>query len=272
MEDYTNIMSKYSIICYIHGVFKTTMDNHINKKVGCPRCVGKGFNIEDKMKSLTHLKYIKHDKDKIHVECVKCNHIYSKTYTNHTKQKCPKCSIKGRKNLTLEEIQHKLSKLKTNYHYVLESYTSYSKPFIIICPKHGEFKQSLQNHFQGQRCPKCKTSKGENKIINFLNKNNIDYIHQHTFNDCLNPNTFHKLIFDFFIPSLNLCIEYDGELHYKAVTHFGGINTLNDIQFKDKVKDDYCINNNITLIRIPFTQIKKINEILYETIQISNIT
>ena len=57
-----------------------------------------------------------------------------------------------------------------------------------------------------------------------------------------------------------MCIEYDGEQHYKSVEHWGGLNGLLDRQKKDKIKTDYCLINNIKLIRIKYNQ--KINDIL----------
>ena len=57
--------------------------------------------------------------------------------------------------------------------------------------------------------------------------------------------------FDFYLPEYNLCIEYDGIQHFKVI----GWNTqekLNKTQEHDKIKDLYCKNNNIQLLRISY--------------------
>jgi hypothetical protein len=47
-----------------------------------------------------------------------------------------------------------------------------------------------------------------------------------------------------------LCIEYDGEQHYKPIKFFGGESSLLKQKIKDKIKEEYCVNNQINLIRI----------------------
>ena len=48
----------------------------------------------------------------------------------------------------------------------------------------------------------------------------------------------------------NICIEFDGRQHYESIDYFGGDITLNKIKNRDKIKNDFCKNNNIRLIRI----------------------
>ena len=83
-------------------------------------------------------------------------------------------------------------------------------------------------------------------------------IKEKTFEDCINPKTNYKLRFDFYLPEYNICLEYDGEQHYREVPFF--TDTLADRQYRDKIKDDYYLKNNIPLIRIPYRDKSKINE------------
>lgn len=104
-------------------------------------------------------------------------------------------------------------------------------------------------------------SKGSMKIKQLLIKNNINFIQEQTFEGCLSPKGY-LLKFDFFIPSLNCAIEYDGEQHFIS-TSFGDSNIngderLDTTQKYDKIKNNYCINNNITLIRIPYLRYKEL--------------
>ena len=59
-----------------------------------------------------------------------------------------------------------------------------------------------------------------------------------------------KLYFDFYLPKYNLCIEFDGIQHHKAFNFFGGELKLKDTMIKDNIKNIFCINNGIKLLRI----------------------
>ena len=137
---------------------------------------------------------------------------------------------------------------------------------IIICSKHGEFLQTPNAHLHmSNNCPYCNISKGEDEIEKYLIKEDIHYIRDYRINDCINPITFKKLPFDFYLPKYNKIIEFHGEQHYKKTGYFersaGG---LKGLQYRDKIKKDYCVNNNIELIEIKYTEINNINNILKE--------
>jgi very-short-patch-repair endonuclease len=100
----------------------------------------------------------------------------------------------------------------------------------------------------GTRCPECslKVSKGEDKIIHYLNEKNINFIYDKKHINLKN----HR--FDFQIPEYNIIIEYDGRQHYEEVNKFGGQDQLILQQEKDKEKNEFCKTNGINLIRIPY--------------------
>ena len=139
-----------------------------------------------------------------------------------------------------------------------------SKTYVdIICKKHGVFKQTPDGHIQEQGCPKCHLSKGEIKISNFLNQHNIEYIPQKTFEGCISKR---KLPFDFYLPEKNIAIEYDGEHHFIRNEFFGGNKELELSKIRDEIKDNYCKNNSINLIRIPYYDFNEIETILKDII------
>ena len=51
----------------------------------------------------------------------------------------------------------------------------------------------------------------------------------------------------------NICIEYNGEQHYKPIDKFGGMDSFKTQQEHDKIKRNYCLEHNITLLEIPYT-------------------
>lgn len=106
----------------------------------------------------------------------------------------------------------------------------------------------------------CLKSKGENRIEQVLQELCIDFDREKTFSDCKNPKTNTLLRFDFYLPDYNICIEYDGEQHFKyRETGWNTKEYLKEVQYRDKIKDEYCKNNN-KLIRISFLDYNKINK------------
>ena len=145
------------------------------------------------------------------------------------------------------------------YKYDKTEYLYTNKKVIITCLIHGDFKQTPLSHIQGSGCPNCNESKGEKIISKFLDFNKINYTRQKKFENCKNK---HQLPFDFYIPSKRTCIEFDGEQHFQPVDYFGGIKAYEQLKINDKIKNDYCEENYINLIRIRYDQMDKIEEFL----------
>lgn len=119
-------------------------------------------------------------------------------------------------------------------------------------------------------CGCMRKSKGELYIEEILQSLNIDYERQKRFKDCKNKK---QLPFNFYISNHNICIEYDGEQHYKPIDFWGGETRFLERQLNDKIKNDYCSKNNITLLRIPYTKSKQeIFEIINNLISPATIT
>ena len=56
----------------------------------------------------------------------------------------------------------------------------------------------------------------------------------------------------FTIPELNYCIEYDGRQHFEPVFDFGGDYRFEKIKKHDEIKNIYCLEHNIKLLRISY--------------------
>lgn len=99
------------------------------------------------------------------------------------------------------------------------------------------------------RCDNCtnRYSSLETKVKNYLSENNIEFIMQYKFNDCKDKL---PLPFDFYLPQQNTCIETDGKQHYKIC--FGNEADFHKTKEHDNIKNEYCKNKNINLIRIPY--------------------
>lgn len=96
-------------------------------------------------------------------------------------------------------------------------------------------------------CGCAHRSAGELYIADILKANNIDYIEQYRFID------FNKKSYDFAIIHNNQIIrliEFDGEQHYYEIEQWR--TTLDIIQQRDKEKNNYALQHNIPLVRIPY--------------------
>ncbi len=123
------------------------------------------------------------------------------------------------------------------------------------CEWEAKPRHLLDNH----GCPMCNESMGERNICNFLNNISIDYNRQYKFEDC---KFYKELPFDFYLPQYNCCIEFDGKQHHQIVKHFGGLEGFIDRKIRDTIKNIYCQQNNIKLIRIPYEKLNNIEEVL----------
>lgn len=101
-------------------------------------------------------------------------------------------------------------------------------------------------------CGCVKQSTGEFLIQKFLDSHGISYEKEKIFDDCINPKTNYKLRFDFYLPDYNYCIEFDGQQHFEESSMCS--DTLEDRQYRDNIKNEYCIAHNLQLLRISYLE------------------
>ena len=99
-------------------------------------------------------------------------------------------------------------------------------------------------HLQGHGCKLCNESLLERDINLYLTRNNFLFIREKKF-DWLG-----KQSLDFYIPSLKIAIECQGEQHFKNVIHFGGYNKFLYRKKLDENKYKLCKDHNIKIIYI----------------------
>lgn len=125
------------------------------------------------------------------------------------------------------------------------------------CGRITNVQQSHLVSYHTQSCGKCNISNGETQVKNTLEKLKVKYEQQKTFEGCKNKK---KLRFDFYLPDYNLCIEYQGMQHYCKTRRKEASKQLELIKKCDKIKRDFCQNNNIKLLEIKYTDFNKIEE------------
>lgn len=183
---------------------------------------------------------------------------------------CPKCALisKGyKKRKSLEAFKEELKALYGDkYSYDCTIYTRGNDPTFIRCSVHGIVSTTPKILLRGGGCKHCQMSKGEHKIYTWLTNEDIEFEQEYTFADCYN---IRMLPFDFYLPDINILIEYDGELHYEP-HRFGtedqALIKLEQTKSNDSIKTKYALDNGIKLIRIPYWDYDNIEEILEEVI------
>ena len=259
LVEYNTGKHKIIIICPEHGVFEQNASKHLCGD-GCSSCSGnKKLNTKEFILRANKIHEDRYDysmveyngfENKVKIIC-KIHGVFEQTPNKHigkTHRGCPKCNGGSRK--TSQYFIEECNKVHNNkYDYSLVNYINSSTNVKIICNEHGVFEQRPAHHLNGSCCSKCNKSKGETFIKNYFINHNINFIQEKSFEKCKYLNV---LPFDFYLPIYNCCIEFDGQQHYRPVEYFGGEKAFKLRQKRDKIKTEYCKNNDITLFRIKY--------------------
>lgn len=281
MVNYVDAKTNVKIICPEHGVFEQVPDSH-RRNHGCSYCKGgKKSNTKDFIISSNKIHNSKYDYSLVHyinnvtkvkIKCYKHGVFEQKPQEHIAGNGCKSCgldTITLKKTLSLEKFINKANNVHNEkYDYsLIKEFKGTRLKVKIICSKHGEFNQLANSHLSGAGCPVCNSSQGEQKIKNFLDNNNIEYVSQKKFIDCRN---ILPLPFDFYLPILNLCIEFDGIQHFKQMRNYKKTENLEFRKFKDNIKTNYCTGENgrPNLLRINYKQIYKVDKILKQTLSL----
>lgn len=195
----------------------------------------------------------------LHNKCGNTFEVLPKDFTRGSR--CPHCA--GNKRKTTKEFSDEVHNLTDGEYVLLTEYKNNRTPVTIRHDYCGKEYQVIPKDFlRGNRCPYCKQSKGERLVETILNSLNITYDIQKGYEDLKTNGSY--LRFDFYIPSHNLLIEYDGIQHHEPVKYFGGDKKLKSQQRRDKKKNDYARLNNINLLRVNYLMTPDIikNEII----------
>ena len=268
LVNYKLSSEKIKIICPLHGEFIQQASSH-RKGTGCPSCAGnapltvttflnKAINIHNNKYSYCNLNIVSHETI-IDIICP-IHGKFSQTINSHLSGKgcidCANITIGLKNTKPMDEFIEKSSLIHNNkFSYEKVQYKTLSDEITINCLEHGYFTQVAAYHITGRvgcgECNKALSSKAVREIEQYLKDTNVKYIREYKFDECKYINT---LPFDFFLPEINTCIEYDGEQHFMIKEHWGGMESFNLIQIRDKIKTTFCLNNNIKLVRISYKE------------------
>ncbi len=212
---YVNSTTKVTIICPIHGEFQQNPPDHTNNRSGCYYCgieslkrkqrstkeefVKKAKKVHGDYYDYGKVVYI-NNKTVVEIICpehgsfwqIPANHLYGKG--------CIKCGFKKTADglrSSLEQFLQKAEKVHGGwYFYELVEYVNSKSKVKVICPEHGLFEVSPDNHLRGKGCPSCgllkiaetsrrhmtgKTPPNKMSLDNFIKKARIVHDNQYSY-------------------------------------------------------------------------------------------
>lgn len=199
---------------------------------------------------------IRHGSDAIKTQWINNNERKKKNAKFMTEISYGNTQKRLKENIITKRLNEKNLKLIS---YEVNNGLGYAYYICNICGYEGKVSSSNSTT---RGCPVCKESRGERKIRLYLIKNEVHFQRQFTFNDCKYQGL---LKFDFAIFNDNkllFLIEYDGEQHYNSKSFLGGIDEFKKVKLRDNIKNKYCEDNKIGLLRIPYWEHKNIEQIL----------
>lgn len=269
-SEYINSKKSLIIICKIHGEFEQKPYIHLDGS-GCQKCnptrkisntnfIERSILIHGNTYDYSYVNYGKNNYELVSIVCKEHGQFKQRPWAHLRGQGCPKCADNQR-STTVEFIDKSTKKHNNTYNYSLVKYKDKRSKVKIICMKHGVFEQRPYIHIQGHGCPICKNSKLERYLREKLINLNIKFEQNKRYDSCRNVL---PLPFDFYLTDFNILLECDGIQHHKPVNFFGGDDRL-EYQIKnDKIKNEYCDLNDISLFRLnSFKEVDDIIDYLY---------
>ena len=258
--DYSNVkyigaLKKVCIICPEHGEFWQKPNDHFGGH-GCHKCAGKySPTTEEWIVSANEIHKGKYDYSKVkyvdaHTKvCIICpdhGEFCQKTYVHTKGCGCPICANEAngeRCRSSKEDFIKKARKKHGNkYDYSKVEYLNNCTKVCIMCPEHGEFWQTPNNHLNGYGCSKCNLSHLERNVMNYLDDIGITYDYQKRFK------WLGRQSLDFYLSDYKIGIECQGIQHFEEIDYFGGKESLNECKKRDKLKFKKCQKNGIKVL------------------------
>lgn len=218
-----------------------------------------------------------HSNEELWWKCLKakCDHHHWKSSVNNrTKRGCPYCV--HQKICPCDSLATQFPDLMREFDYeknagmdplTLAPFSSTTRAWwkCLENPDHSWNTCIMSRTRLKSGCPDCIMSKLERECSRVLAETGLKVKPQKRFDDCRNIRT---LPFDYYVEEFNLCIEIDGQQHFEVVYFNGRTPTdLAHIRYLDNIKNEYCRNKRINLLRISYSEIDNVGEHIRQAIE-----
>lgn len=259
--------AKVDIVCPEHGVIKVTLKSHLHSKTGCWDC---GFEkgtkkrvkyntLDDVIKEAvkahgeryTYLNYDRVNRTVTYL-CVDHGKVVQGMDQHFLGKGCSRCFYDGFR-ITPESFMERVHVVHPEgYTYDLIELRTVNQNIEITHECGRVYSGRVSNHLNGQGCMRCKSSSfGEDRIRDYLKLNQVEAIEQYRIEG-------YPYRYDFYIPEINVLVEYDGQQHFKPVEFFGGVKALRETKRRDRLKNKIASRYGYTLIRLNYKQFDNI--------------
>lgn len=284
-DGYKGIGFKYDFICEYGHNTSSFLGDVLDREIGCKECsnIEKGKRQRRDYNQIVELyesnnykvittkeEYNNQDKPNI-IEC-SCNngHVFNSIISNFINgARCMECYNENRSKWAIIPYEDRIKEFEKEGYKILtpkEQYIDSQHKIKVECNEGHIYSTTVHSFMNGYRCTMCNIkSKGERKIKQVLDKYNECYEREYRFEDCRGKKTYP---FDYKIVNKNIVIEYDGIQHYIYGCFNMDLLDLMNRKYIDNKKTQYCKNNNIQLIRIPYWDFDNIEDILIRELKI----
>jgi len=211
---------------------------------------------------------------RVWVHCPNPDHQWHRMRVDLCLQGC-KCRECADRHQSLEQrrdrFRHRFFKKYGQHRFVVsfDEYVNNDTPISVHCIEHHYDYQTTPDNLLRKTggCPYCTASEGEAVIKGWLDNHDIphEWHAQIPNEDPTLPLQYVEP--DFWLPNLNLYIEYHGQQHYEEVDHFYKGKRLRNFavqQQRDRYFRDYCQRHGHRLLEIPYWDFGRIADILSE--------
>lgn len=220
-------------------------------------------------------------RSKIHCRCTICGNSDWFPRASHLLegQSCPECKKKRHSSImakTSAAFIAEVSTLHGGKYKILGEYTKGSEKIETVCTICGNtWFPRASKLVEGTGCPNCASYRGEDALRDLMQSLQLPFKQQFTFPDCRGARggvcRFDCAVLDSSDQSPLLLIEYDGAQHFKPVEFFGGQKEFEYRQHNDRIKDSYCMDHGIPLLRISYKQFDQIEQLVTDKLYELNI-
>ena len=273
LEDFTKLTDQVQCKCTVHNHI---MNRTIASLIKNPNCYYCGLeqlseqnflnpkDVEERIhRKNPHIQLIQYngalDSSSIWY-CTKHHKEFTKCYSTiiSSASGCDECYKERIQTLSGVSETEFLERLLLSHPEIelVGDYTIYNSPAQFYCKTHDYYFTDIPRNIilRNSCCAKGVKYSKQEKMCRILESWGYRVEREKIFEECKDKNV---LPFDCYLTDFNIVCEYDGEGHYMPIKYNGcddltALQHMEYIQDHDKIKNTYCHQNNIPIIRVPY--------------------